>query len=97
MLNKYLSEDICNIIKQKLTLDYKKYRIWCCTESKWIYFWSEYNLRKIECPNEKSHEIYLGFIKITSCINSEGRILKIDKTNKLTADIIQTDFEIIKF
>jgi len=99
MLEKYLPEDICEIIRNKLSLDYMKYRFWCNTEGRWIYLWTEYKLTKItdiKCPNEKSHDIYLEFIRITNKIKADGRILKIDRTKELSCNITQTDFEIIK-
>lgn len=95
MLNKYLPEDICNIIRHKLSLDYKKYRIWCCTEVKWIYIWTEYDLDTITCPNEKNHEIYSDFIRVINRIQSNGRILRLDKIKTFKCDIIQTDFKIL--
>lgn len=95
MLNNYLPDDICKIIRNKVSLDFVKYRFWCCTEGKWVYLWTSCDLVHLKCPNEYNHDIYLDFIKIVSRINSNGKILLFDKTTKIDTCITQTDFETI--
>jgi hypothetical protein len=96
MLNNYLPDDICNIIKEKLLLDYKKYKFWCCNECKWVYTWTTCDVRNlnIKCPNDNKHEVNLDCIRLVTCIKSNDNILLFDKTKKID-NIIQTDFELI--
>ena len=89
MLNYYLPDDICNIIQQKLSLDYKKYKFWCFDECKWVYIWT---CNFIKCPNNDKHNV--DCIQIIDCIQSNYKILFLDKS-KIVDDITQTEFKII--
>jgi hypothetical protein len=92
-MNKYFSKDISEIIKKKISLDYKKYKFWCNVEAKWIYVWSEYNC-KLTCPNNKYHLI--EFIRIIDNVKANGNMLKITKIESHNSNIIETEFEIVK-
>lgn len=89
MLSNYLPDDICIIIQEKLSLDYKKYKFWCSNECKWIYVWT---CDVIKCPNNKNHN--LECIQTISHVKSNGKILLLDNT-KIVDNVIQTEFEII--
>ena len=71
MLNKYFSNDICDIIKEKLSLDYKKYKFWCFNECKWVYIWTAYDLKNlnIKCPNDNKHKIDSEGIRLLIFVN----------------------------
>jgi citrate lyase synthetase len=92
-MNKYFSKDISEIIKNKISLDYKKYRFWCNVEAKWVYVWTEYNC-EITCPNNKDHNI--EFIKLVDNVKANGNMLKITKIELHNSDITETEFEFIK-
>ena len=98
MLNTYLSNDVCEIIRKKLYLDFVKYKVWCDVESKWVYIWTTDNLltkSSIKCPIKNNHDIYFNFIKIVSRIESNNNILIFIKNNKINDYVSQTDFKII--
>jgi hypothetical protein len=97
MLEHYLPQDVCNIIRNKLSSDYVKYKAWCCVEARWIYIWTQCNtLCNIKCPLDDNHEIYPNFVYIISTIKADGRILKFDKSTSIDNVITQDDFQIIK-
>ncbi len=87
----YFSKHICHIIRKKISLDYKKYKCWCYTEAKWVYFWSDKDEIN-KCPNHNSHEIV--DIKVVDIVKSNGNILYIK--NKIVDGLVKTEFEIIK-
>lgn len=94
-MNTYFSKEICNIIKDKLSVDYKKYKMWCCTEGKWVYIWKSCDIVNFKCPNENNHEIYSDFISIINCIKSNGKIILLDKIKIIDDFVTHTQFEII--
>ena len=96
-MEKYFSKNIIEIIKKKISLDFIKYKCWCNTEGKWVYFWTEYGICdiNIKCPNSVYHTIYLKSIIIMNIIKSNKRILKYNNIKEISDNISNTEFEII--
>ncbi len=88
----YFSKNICNIIRKKISVDYKKYKCWCYTEAKWIYFWSDKDEIENRCPNHIYHQI--DNMKVVDIVKANGRILNIK--HKIINGLIKTEFEIIR-
>lgn len=102
MLQEIFCEDICEIIRKMLHVDFTQYKLWCCDEGKWIYIWTE-NVIPTKCPNRpnssngSNHKIYRDCIFLTSHVKSNCKILRIEKVYKeLYCDRPQTDFDIVE-
>lgn len=91
MLSKIFCDDICDVIRKMLQVDFTLYKLWCFDECDWIYCWTE-NIKPLRCPTKNNHHIYKNIVMKTTHINANNKILKIIPTNK---NIQETTFEII--
>ena len=96
MLNNYLPDDICKIIRNKVSLDFVKYRFWCNVESKWIYVWTEYDLtNSCPCCLSDISDIHSRFTRIISKIPAKGKILKLEKSTVICSTVSSSEFIIV--
>jgi len=90
MLSQIFCDDICEIIRKKLHVDFIQYKLWCYDEGKWVYIWTE-NIKPVTCPNEKNHFIDKDFIIKTGHVKANGKIFRIEQVYHK----FNTDFEIV--
>lgn len=107
MLQEIFCNDVCEIIRKMLQVDFTEYKLWCYDEGMWVYCWTEnvnhnFKLTKIlkcplKCPNGKTHKIYENFINITNYMEANGRILIIEDVNSFNRGVKRgVNFNIIK-